>query len=56
MLLGILSIIALSVGTLQTAIDLSESERLALEEQKPAMVQIVDPAENKNIVDPEKGL
>jgi hypothetical protein len=42
MLLGILSVIALSVGTIQTATDLNQAERLALEESQIAMVQVVD--------------
>jgi hypothetical protein len=55
MLLGILSVIALSVGAVQSAMDLSENERLALEQQKPAIVQLAEPAQDKNFVDPDMG-
>jgi len=42
MLLGIISVIALGVGTVQSSVDLSESERLALEQSKPAVVQTIE--------------
>ncbi len=42
MLLGILSVIALTVGTVQTVSDLSEAERIASVNSGPAVVQVVE--------------
>lgn len=56
MLLGILGIIALTVGTVKTSLDLAETQSVALEETKPAVVQMAEPASDPDYPDPDMGL
>ncbi len=46
MVLAILGFIALGVGTVEAVSDMSESDRLAFEETRPAVVQTVDQQPN----------
>jgi hypothetical protein len=56
MFLGILGAIALAVGTIQTSNDLAEARGLPLEEANPAVVQVVEPAQDLGYPDPDMGL
>ena len=54
MILGILSVIALGIGVVHSAADLSEADQLALEESRLAIVQVVPPQEDLDY--PQLGL
>ena len=56
MFLGILGAIALAVGTIQTSNNLAEVEAVSLGETHPAMVQMVEPAQDPGYPDPDMGL
>ena len=56
MLLGILGVIALTVGTIQTSNDLAEARGLPLEEANPAIVQVVEPVQGLGYPDPDMGM
>lgn len=56
MLLGILSVIALSIGTYQTATDLSVANGLSMGNKAQVVAQVVQPTPAPEFVDPDMGL